>query len=105
MLDRLGIADEMKPKTVFLPKAGPIGFLVANGQAEMVVQPLQLLIPVAGIEIVGPLPGDLQEIEVFAAAIMGGTKDAAASKALVNFLRTPESAKVIKEKGMEPGIK
>jgi len=105
MLDRLGIADEMKSKTVFLPKAGPVGVLVANGEAEIAVHQLQELIPVAGIEIVGPLPGDLQDTLVFAAAIMGGTKDAAASKALVDFLRTPESAKVIKEKGMEPGIR
>ena len=57
---------------------------------------------VAGIEIVGPLPGDLQYTVVFAAAIMGSTKSAEASKALVDFLRTPEAAAVIKAKGMEP---
>ena len=60
--------------------------------------------PVAGIEIVGPLPGDLQQTIVLSAAIMTGTKDAAVAKALVNFLRTPESAEVIKAKGMEPAI-
>lgn len=103
MLDRLGIANEMKSKTVFLPKAGPVGVLVADGKAEIAVHQLQELIPVAGIEIVGPLPGNLQDILVFAAVIMGGTKDAAASKTLVDFLCTLESAKVIKAKGMEPG--
>jgi molybdate transport system substrate-binding protein len=61
------------------------------------------LISVAGIDLVGPLPGDLQDIIVFTAAIMSGAKDAAA-KALVDFLRTPESAKVIKAKGMEPAV-
>jgi molybdate transport system substrate-binding protein len=61
------------------------------------------LMSVAGIELVGPLPGDLQDTMVFSAAILTGAKDAAAAKALVNFLRTPESAQVIKAKGMEPG--
>jgi molybdate transport system substrate-binding protein len=102
VLERLGIADEMKPKTVFQPKAGLVGVLVANGEAELAVQQIQELVPVAGIEVVGPLPGDLQEPIVFSAAIMGSGKDTEASKALVNFLRTPEAAVVIKAKGMEP---
>ena len=103
VLDRLGIANEMKSKTVFLPKRGLAGVLVANGEAEIAVQQFHELMQVAGIEIVGPLPGDLQDTLVFAAAIMAGAKDIAASKALVNFLRAPEAAKVIKAKGMEPG--
>ncbi len=101
VLDRLGIANEMKPKTL-IPKSGPVGVSVANGEAEIAVHHLIQLIPVAGIEIIGPLPGDLQSFDVFAAAIMAGAKDAAASKALVDFLRTPEAAEVIKAKGMEP---
>jgi molybdate transport system substrate-binding protein len=102
VLDRLGIADEMKSKTVFLPKPGPVGVLVANGEAEIAVHQFQVLIPVADIEIVGPLPGDLQDTIVFSAAIMASARDAEASKALVNFLRTPETATVIKAKGLEP---
>ena len=66
------------------------------------VHQFQVLLSVAGIEIVGPLPGDLQDTIVFAAAIMGGAKSAEASKALVDFLRTPGSAAVIKAKGIEP---
>ena len=103
VLDRLGIANEMKPKTVFTGGAGAgVGILVANGKAEIGVHQFHELIPVAGIELVGPLPGDLQETIVVSAAIMTGAKDAGASKALVNFLRTPEAATVIKAKGMEP---
>jgi len=104
VLDRLGIANEMKSKTVFGPIGGgaAIGILVANGKVEIGVHNIHELIPVAGIEIVGPLPGDLQATTVFAAAIMAGAKDAAASKVLVDFLRTPEAAAVIKAKGMEP---
>lgn len=105
VLDRLGIANEMKPKTIIPKTAGgaAVGALVASGEAELTVHQFQQLIPVAGIEIVGPLPGDLQDNVVFSAAIMAGTKNTEASKALVNFLRTPEAAAVIKAKGMEPG--
>jgi molybdate transport system substrate-binding protein len=104
VLDRLGIANEMKSKTVFPDPKTPaaVGVLVANGDAEIAVHTFQLLIPVAGIEMVGPLPGDLQDANVFAAAIMAGARDAEASKALVNFLRTPEATAVIKAKGMDP---
>ena len=104
VLDRLGIANEMKQKTVFPKIAGgaAVGALVANGEAEIGVLQGQVLISVAGIELVGLLPDDLQNAVVFAAAIMAGANDIEASKALVNFLRTPEAAAVIKAKGMEP---
>jgi molybdate transport system substrate-binding protein len=104
VLDRLGITNEMKSKTVFPnPKApAEVGVVVANGEAEIGIHIIQELMPVAGIEIVGPLPGDLQDTVIFSAAIMTGAKDGAAAKTLVDFLRTPESAKVIKAKGMEP---
>ncbi len=101
VLDRLGITNEMKSKAVF-SRTVEIGDLIANGEAEIGVGQSQNLILAAGIELVGPLPGDLQDYVVFAAAIMAGAKDTAASKALVDFLRTPEAATVIKAKGMEP---
>ena len=103
VLDRLGIADEMKPKTVLHSNARAAGALVANGEAELGVNLVQELIPLPGIDLLGPLPGDLQNTLVFCAAIMTGAKDAGASKALIDFLRTPEAITVIKAKGMEPG--
>jgi molybdate transport system substrate-binding protein len=104
VLDRLGIANEMKSKTVFPNPRTPaeVGALVANGEAEIGVHIIVELISVAGIDIVGPLPGDLQNTIVFAAAVMASAKDAEAAKALVNFLRTPEAVAVTKAKGMEP---
>jgi molybdate transport system substrate-binding protein len=103
VLDRLEIANEMKPKTIYSKPGGDTGVLVADGKAELGVSQLQVLMPVAGIDVAGPLPGDLQATTVFSSAIMAGAKNAALAKALVNFLRTPEAAKVIKAKGMEPG--
>jgi molybdate transport system substrate-binding protein len=103
VLDRLGISAQMKPKTVLHASARDAGLLVAKGDAEIGVNLIQELMPLPGIEHVGPLPGDLQLTLVFAATIMTGTKDVASSKALIGFLLTPEAAAVIKSKGMQPG--
>jgi molybdate transport system substrate-binding protein len=103
VLDRLGISAAMKPKTLLHPNARAAGALVASGDAEIGINLIQELMPLPGIDLVGPLPGDLQNTLVFTAVIMIGAKDAAAAKALVDFLRTPEAAAVIKAKGMEPG--
>jgi molybdate transport system substrate-binding protein len=94
----------MKSKTVFPNPKTPaeVGVLIANGEAEIGVHIIVELISVAGIDIVGPLPGDLQNTIVFAAAVMASAKNAEVAKALVNFLRTPEAVAVIKAKGMEP---
>lgn len=104
VFERLGIANEMRPKTVFSKtRPGRAGDMVAKGEAEIGVGTLEGFIPdAAAVEIVGPLPGDLQDTIVFAAVIMGGTKSAEASKALVDFLRTPEATAVIKANGKEP---
>ena len=101
VLERLGIANDVKSKIV-RGEPGDTGIRVANGEAEIGVTLLPVLMSVAGIEIVGPLPGDLQDTLVFEAAIMAGVRDAAASKALIDFMRTPEAAKVVKAKGMDP---
>ncbi len=105
VLDRLGIASEMKSKTIFAPKASDVGALVATGEAEMGVLQFQLLFLVPGIDIVGPLPGDLQATSEFSAAVMRGARDAETSKVLLSFLRTPEAAAVIKAKGMESDVR
>jgi len=104
VLDRLEIADQLKSKTIFPDPKTPaaVGIVVAAGKAEIGVHIIQELMPVAGIDIVGPLPGDLQDITTFAVGTIIGTSGAAAAKALVDFLRAPESATLIKEKGMEP---
>ena len=106
VFERLGIAEAVRPKLVLVStpdqEATMPGRLVARGEAEVALHQMQELMAVPGVEIVGPLPGDLQATTVFSAAIMTGAKDDTAAKALVDFLRTPESAKVIKAKGMEP---
>ena len=103
VLDRLGITNEMKAKTV-LPKAtGAVSALIVDGEVEIAVLAVQhiLFISVAGIEFLGPLPPELQETMVFSAAIMTGAKSVEASKALMEYLRTREATMVITSKGMD----
>lgn len=102
VLDRLEVSDQMKPKTILHPNARAAGALVANGDAEIGINLIQELLPLPGIELVGPLPDDLQLTLVFAATITTDTKNAAPAGTLIDFLRTPEAATVIKAKGMEP---
>jgi molybdate transport system substrate-binding protein len=102
VLERLGIANDVEAKTV-RGAAGDSGVRVASGEAEIGLSLLQVLMPVAGIDIVGPLPGDLQDTIVFAMAIMPGTKDAAASQALLDFLVAKDAITVFRAKGLEPG--
>ena len=102
VLDRLGIAHEMATKTIFASKTGAVGTMVANGEVEIGVLQYQLLFSVPGIEIIGPLPGDLQDATVFEAGTMKTALEADASNALISFLRSSEAAIVIKSKGMDP---
>ena len=102
VLDRLGIASDVKAKTI-RGAPGDTGVRVANGEAEIGITLLQVLMPVAGIDIVGPLPSDLQDTLVFAIAIMAGSRDPATSQALVDFLSGPEAATAFKAKGLQPG--
>ena len=103
VLERLGIAEQMKPKTVLLDKAGLAGILVADGEAEIVVQPIQELVVVPGIDVVGPLPEELQDTVAYPAAIMTSAKQIEPLNALIDFLRTPNSIAIIRAMGMEPG--
>ena len=97
------MAEQTKAKTVLLDKAGLAGVLVANGAAEIVIQPMQELVVVTGIDIVGPLPDDLQDIVAYPAAIITTAKEMAPLSELINFLRTPETGAVIRSMGMVPG--
>jgi molybdate transport system substrate-binding protein len=93
----------MKAKTVLLDKAGVAGVLVADGKAEIVIQPIQELVVVPGIEVVGPLPEELQDTVTYRSVIMPNAKELEPLNALIHYLRTPEAVAVIKAMGMEPG--
>jgi molybdate transport system substrate-binding protein len=103
MLARLGIADEIKAKAM-VPELGErLGTLVAKGEAEIGIQQVTELLPIPGIDFVGPLPAELQTIIVYATARCTGAKEPAAADALVKFLSSETFMPVIRKMGLEPG--
>jgi len=102
VIERLGLVDTLKPKTIIV-QGKPVGAAVAAGEAEIGVQQVAELLPVPGIDFVGPLPGDLQKIIVYAAAVPVGAKEPQAAMELMNFLSSDAAVPVIKQKGMTPG--
>ena len=101
VLDRLGIADQMKSKTVLVPNA-QAGELVAKGEVEMGVAQASEIAAVPGTQVVGPLPGDLHSEMIFSVGIGSMSKDPAAAKSLIELLTSPTGAAVLKSKGMDP---
>jgi molybdate transport system substrate-binding protein len=102
VFEKLGIADQVKGKLKQTPSGVFVGTLIASGETEVGFQQISELAHFPGIDYVGPLPGDLQRITMFSAAIHAGAKQADAAKALVQFITAPAAASVIKKHGLEP---
>lgn len=101
MFQKLGIAEAMKDKARKIP-ATPVGEIVAKGEAEIGLQQVSELKPVAGIDIVGPLPDELQKITVFSAGIASTSKEPEAGRALIQFLASSDARAELISSGLEP---
>ena len=98
VFDQLGISDALKPKTTYL-EGGYVVERVGTGEIEIGLHQITEILPVKGIKLVGPLPGPLQKVTVYAAAV---TKSAARpddARRLLAFLRTPEMQATFAAKG------
>jgi len=102
LLERKGIADQMKAKTKHPPPSGNAANLVVAGEAELAIQQEPEVMSVAGIDMVGPLPADLNNITVYAAGIGTGSQQSVPANALIRFLHSPEAQAVFKLKGIKP---
>jgi molybdate transport system substrate-binding protein len=101
VIERMGIAGQVKAKAVRQP-GGLIGELVAAGKAEIAIQQIPELLAVPGVELVGPLPAEIQLVTVTAAGIFAGSKEADAARSFIDFLSTLAAARLMKERGLEP---
>ena len=99
VLQRLGIADAVKGKTILWP-GGYAAEAVAKGDAEIVVHQISEILPVKGVTMIGPLPKDLQKITIYAGGLAAKSTATDAAKTFINYLARPAS----KEKFAAAGL-
>jgi molybdate transport system substrate-binding protein len=102
LFERWGIADAIAPRIVQASPGIPVGTLVARGDVELGFQQLSELMHLPGIDVIGPLPPEIQLVTVFSAAVCTASNRGAATHALLAFLASPEADAVKRYHGMEP---
>jgi len=101
LMERLGIAEQMKVKTKLKSVSGPVAEDVAKGEAELGFQLISEILSVRGAEFLGPLPSELQTFVVLTSGIAATTKEAGPARELIKFLATPNAALAMKAHGMD----
>jgi molybdate transport system substrate-binding protein len=102
MIEKLGIAAEIKAKSKFPPTAGFVGTLLTSGEVDIAFQSKPELKTTEGVDVVGPPPGDLGQTNVFAAGVGAASANSEAGKAFLKFLTSPEAEAVFAAKGFDP---
>lgn len=102
VLERLGIAEAIAAKRVAARPGELIGAVVARGEAAIGVQQVSELLPVPGIEILGPLPTELQHTIIYGATVFPQSTQREVAQAFVSFLRSAAAHAVLRRKGLEP---
>ena len=100
LFEKMGIADQLKPKTV-LVKGGVVAEKVASGEAEIGMQQASELMSVPGAVFVGPIPLELQNYTIYSGAVSAATRDRAAADALLLALADPKNLPILKKKGLD----
>ena len=101
LLERLGIAAEMKPKTKLFPPTEVLYGSVASGEVEIGFNQISEILAQPTVELAGPLPSTIQNYTQFAPGIVSGSSQIDAARALVTFLSSPAAQTVLKAKGFE----
>ena len=101
LIERMGIASEVNARARIIP-SGFTAELLVSGEADLAVQQISELKQVSGVEIVGPIPRELQSPAVFSAGRLAASKRVAQSDALLKYLASSEVAPVLRESGLEP---
>jgi molybdate transport system substrate-binding protein len=101
LIQRLGIAGDLKAKSKLTATGEEVGEAVVRGEAEFGVLPVSEILPIRGAELLGGFPAAAQDYIVMVAAVGGGAKDNNAARDLITFLTAPTALPVIKAKGME----
>lgn len=102
LFDRLGVAEQVKPKLKQTPTGVFVGSIVASGEVEIGFQQVSEMANFPGVDYVGPLPPEIQQYTMFSSGIIAGAKEADAAKQLVKFITAPSAAPAYKKRGLEP---
>jgi molybdate transport system substrate-binding protein len=105
MLERIGVAAEVNAKAR-LARGGPDGMvsaIVAKGDAEIGLQQISEIMSVSGVDLVGPLPDELQTVTTYVAGIPATASEADVALTFIRFLTAPDAAAIYRAKGLEPG--
>ena len=100
LFPRLGIADQVRGRSRRI-ESERVGAVVARGDAEIGFQQISELLPIAGIDYVGPLPAEVQRVTIFSAGIAAGSTQRDAARALIEFLVSPRVTPAIRKNGLE----
>jgi molybdate transport system substrate-binding protein len=104
LIERLGIAAAINAKTTFPPPAGLVGPLLVSGAVDLAVQQKPELLEVAGVEILGTLPGELHMVTTFVAGIEASSASVTPAKALIDALAAPATAALFRARGLDPAF-
>jgi molybdate transport system substrate-binding protein len=100
--DRWGIADTISERAIQAPPGVPVGTIVARGEADLGFQQLSELLHVPNIDILGPLPPEIQSLTVFTAGVCSASVQREAARGLIAYLTSPEAEAAKRQYGMEP---
>jgi molybdate transport system substrate-binding protein len=103
LFEGFGIAGQLQAKSI-RPETDTVGELVARGEAEMGITAISTLIATRGIDVVGPIPRELQAYVSFESAVGTNARQPTIARKLLEFLAEPNTVAVIRQKGMEPWI-
>jgi molybdate transport system substrate-binding protein len=101
IIQRLGLTDELKARTKFLD-GFPAAEAVARGEVEIAMQQINVILPVAGAELAGPLPAELQQYNYFAVGVLAVSKEREVATALIKFMGARENEALVRKSGLEP---
>jgi molybdate transport system substrate-binding protein len=102
LYQRLGIAEQMLPKSRLVSGGERVGAVVARGELEIGFQQMSELLPVAGLDHITPLPPEAQKISAFAAGVGAASPNTALARAVIQYFLSPEAAPIIRQTGLEP---
>ena len=100
LFEKMGIAAQLKPKLVLVP-GGLVAERLVTGEADIAIHQISEILAMPGVTLVGPLPAEIQNYTVYAAAVSAKPGNAAGAKAFLDTLRGAEAAATLKAKGME----